>query len=147
MRAEHETFLQTSNQLRFRIAELESNVTSYDSVTNKSSLAITVLQRDAKEKQDQLVELEGRARYCSADESVDACIESRLPFRIHLQAREESERKIELFEKKLQELFGQMGVTLTGDFGQPSTSSFDALMAKVRERRAGNQPPSPYASP
>ena len=71
MRAERETTLQTNSQLQFRITELESNMTTYDSVTNKSSLAITVLQRDAKEKQDQVVELEGRVRYCVKDESVE----------------------------------------------------------------------------
>ena len=59
---EHEVVLQTNNQLRLRVRELETNMTSYDSVNNKSSLTIISLQKDAKEKQEQLFELQARIR-------------------------------------------------------------------------------------
>ena len=62
VRREHESLNQVNNQLRLRICELESNVNSYDSVASKSSLTIAALQRDAKEKQDQIVELQSRVR-------------------------------------------------------------------------------------
>ncbi|CAF1028886.1 unnamed protein product [Adineta ricciae] len=112
VRREHESLNQVNNQLRVRICELESNVNSYDTVASKSSLTITALQRDAKEKQDQIVELQSRVR-------------------LHMEEREASERKTESFYKKLQELFSQLNVTLTGDFGQPTPGSFDGVMTKI----------------
>jgi len=51
-----------NNQLRLRVRELESNISSYDSVASKSSLTISTLQKDAKEKQEQLLELQSRLR-------------------------------------------------------------------------------------
>ncbi len=51
-----------NNQLRLRVRELESNINSYESVANKSSLTISALQKDAKEKQEQLLELQSRLR-------------------------------------------------------------------------------------
>ncbi|UJR10679.1 hypothetical protein I4U23_014873 [Adineta vaga] len=119
MRREHELVNQTNSQLRLRIHELESNMGSYDSVANKSSLTITTLQRDAKEKQDQILELQARVR-------------------LHMEERETSERKTETFHRKLQELFSQMNVTLTGDFGQPTTTSFDGLMTRITEINTEN---------
>lgn len=59
---DHELLLQINNQLRARIRELESNMNSYDTVTNKSSLTISSLQKDLKEKQDQLFDLQARVR-------------------------------------------------------------------------------------
>jgi hypothetical protein len=50
-----------------------------------------------------------------------------------MEEREASERKTDVFQKKLQELFSQLNVTLTGDFGQPTATSFDNLMARVRK--------------
>lgn len=59
---DHELLLQINNQLRARIRELESNMNSYDTVANKSSLTISSLQKDLKEKQDQLFDLQARVR-------------------------------------------------------------------------------------
>ena len=50
-----------------------------------------------------------------------------------MEEREASERKTEALQKKLQELFAQLKVTLGGDFEQPITASLDKLMVKVRE--------------
>ena len=63
MRREYDSINQGNNQLRLRARELESNVNSYESVGNKSSLTIAALQRDAREKQEQLIELQSRLRY------------------------------------------------------------------------------------
>ena len=52
-----------------------------------------------------------------------------------MEEREASERKTEGLHHKLQELFGSLGVTLGGDFGQPTTASFDKLMTKVSKHR------------
>ena len=59
---DHELLFQINNQLRARIRELESNMNSYDTVTNKSSLTISSLQKELKEKQDQLFDLQSRIR-------------------------------------------------------------------------------------
>ncbi|CAF2796990.1 unnamed protein product [Rotaria sp. Silwood2] len=116
---EHESLNQANNQLRLRVRELESNVNSYDSVANKSSLTISSLQKDAKEKQEQILELQSRIR-------------------THMEEREASERKTEGLHKKLQELFSQLNVTLGGDFGQPTATSFDNLMARISDMNAEN---------
>ncbi len=51
-----------------------------------------------------------------------------------MEERETSERKTEGFQKKLQELFASLNVTLGGDFGQPTAVSFDKLIARVSEQ-------------
>ena len=62
LKHENEIVNQVNNQLRLRVREFETNMNSYDSVANKSSLTISSLQRDCKEKQDQLLELQSRIR-------------------------------------------------------------------------------------
>lgn len=62
IKKEYELLNQTNNQLRLRLRELESNMNSYDSVANKSSLTITILQKECKEKQEQILELQSRLR-------------------------------------------------------------------------------------
>lgn len=63
MKNEHELVNQVNYQLRTRVRELEGNMSSFDSVANKSSLTITSLQKELKEKQDQLLELQSRIRF------------------------------------------------------------------------------------
>jgi len=50
-----------------------------------------------------------------------------------MEEREASERKTEGLFKKLQELFASLNVSLGGDFGQPTTASFEKLMSRVSE--------------
>ncbi|CAF3376872.1 unnamed protein product [Rotaria sp. Silwood1] len=119
LKKEHESLNQSNNQLRLRIRELESNVSSYDSVANKSSITISSLQKDAKEKQEQILELQSRIR-------------------THMEEREASERKTDGLYKKLQELFSQLNVTLGGDFGQPTATSFDNLLTKISDINGEN---------
>jgi hypothetical protein len=49
-----------------------------------------------------------------------------------MEERETGERKTDGLHKKLQELFGQLSVTLGHDCGHPTTASFDKLMTRVR---------------
>ncbi|CAF2393713.1 unnamed protein product [Rotaria sp. Silwood2] len=119
LKKEHDLVIHANNQLRLRVRELESNVTSYDSVANKSSLTISSLQKDIKEKQDQLLELQSRIR-------------------THMEERETSERKTDTLNKKLQELFSQLSVTLGADYGQSNTAAFDKVMTRVADINAEN---------
>jgi hypothetical protein len=48
-----------------------------------------------------------------------------------MEEREASERKTEALQKKLQELFSSLNVTLGGDYGQPTTASFEKLFTCV----------------
>lgn len=113
-RKEYESHNQSHNQLRIRIRELESNVNSYETAANKASITISALQQDAKEKQEQIIELQSRLR-------------------THRDEREASETKIDAYQKKLQELFSTLQTTLSTDFGQVSTASFDKLLTIITE--------------
>ncbi|CAF1245039.1 unnamed protein product, partial [Adineta ricciae] len=119
LKREHELVLQTNNQFRLRIRELETNMSSFDSVANKSSLTISSLQKDAREKQDQLLELQTRIR-------------------AHMEEREVNERKMDVLHKKLQELFAQLSVTLGHDYGQPSTLAFETVINRIADINAEN---------
>ncbi|CAF3907511.1 unnamed protein product [Adineta steineri] len=119
IKREYDLINQANNQLHIRIRELETNVNSYDSVSNKSSLTILTLQKDGKEKQEQILELQSRVR-------------------THIEEREASERKTEALQRKLQELFSQLKITVTGDFAQPTPASFDILITKITEICAEN---------
>jgi hypothetical protein len=50
-----------------------------------------------------------------------------------MEEREASERKTESLQKKLQELFSSLNITLGGDYGQPSNASFEKLMTYVSQ--------------
>ncbi|CAF4033319.1 unnamed protein product [Adineta steineri] len=119
LKKENDLIIHANYQLRLRVHELESNVNSYDSVSNKSTLAISSIQKDAKEKQDQLLELEARVR-------------------THMEEREASERKMDVLQKKLQELFAQLSVTLEHNYGQPSAASFETVMSRIADINAEN---------
>lgn len=62
VKRDYELLMQVNNQLRSRIRDLESNTNSYDTLANKSSLTIASLQKELKEKQDQLFDLNARVR-------------------------------------------------------------------------------------
>lgn len=70
LRREFDLVNQGNQQLRVRVHELESNVNCYDSVANKSSITITSLQKEAKEKQEQLIDLQARMRSVHRDLSL-----------------------------------------------------------------------------
>ena len=131
LRREFDLVNQGNQQLRVRVHELESNVNCYDSVANKSSITITSLQKEAKEKQEQLIDLQARVR--SVHRGLSLFVdESCLVFRTHMEEREASERKTESLYKKLQEVFTRLNITVGMDLGQPGPASFDLLMTKVR---------------
>jgi hypothetical protein len=50
-----------------------------------------------------------------------------------MEERETSERKTEALQKKLQDLFLSLNITLVGDYGQPSTASLEKLMTYVSQ--------------
>ncbi|CAF1598460.1 unnamed protein product, partial [Didymodactylos carnosus] len=112
LKKEHDILNKSNNQFKIRIRELEQNVGSYESVTNKSSVTITALQNDIKEKQEQLLELQSRIR-------------------THMEERESSERKTEGLNKKLHELFAQLNVILGPDYGVPTPMALENLKTKV----------------
>ena len=49
-----------------------------------------------------------------------------------MEERETSERKCESLNRKLRELFGQLGVTLGTNYEEPTTIAFDRIMTRVR---------------
>jgi hypothetical protein len=49
-----------------------------------------------------------------------------------MEERETSERKMESLQKKLQELFASLSVTLGGDYGLSNTAAFDKMISRVR---------------
>ncbi len=49
-----------------------------------------------------------------------------------MEERETSERKRDVLDKKLHELFSQLSVTLGSDYGPASTAAFDKVMNRVR---------------
>ena len=49
-----------------------------------------------------------------------------------MEEREASERKIENLQKKLQELFATLSVTVGADFGISDTGVFDKVISRVR---------------
>ena len=51
-----------------------------------------------------------------------------------MEERENSERKTGGLNKRLQELFASLSVTLGEDYGQPNTSSFDKVLTRVKEK-------------
>lgn len=63
VKRDYELVVQKNHQLNQRIRELENNVNSYDVAGNKSSLTIASLQKDAKDKQEEILELKSRLRY------------------------------------------------------------------------------------
>ncbi len=51
-----------------------------------------------------------------------------------MEEREASERKTDGLQKKLQELFASLSVTLGGDYGLANTAAFDKVITRVRRR-------------
>ncbi|CAF4531596.1 unnamed protein product, partial [Didymodactylos carnosus] len=111
IKKEYDIMNNANNQLKIRVRELEGNVGSYESVTNKSSVTITALQHEIKEKQEQLLELQSRIR-------------------THMEERETSERKTEGLNKKLHELFSQLNIIFGADCGVPTPAALENLKTK-----------------
>lgn len=98
--------------LKNRIKELEGDLGSFENVASKSGITITTLQKDNRELQQHVLELESRIR-------------------THINEREESERKLEVMNNKFTELTTKV-TTITGVamFGSQSFN-LDTLTTKV----------------
>ena len=98
--------------LKNRIKELEGDLGSFENVASKSGITITTLQKDNRELQQHVLELESRIR-------------------THINEREESERKLEIMNNKFTELTTKVttitGVAMLG--GQ--SFNLDTLITKV----------------
>lgn len=62
LKRERDHACQINNELNLRKRELESNANSYECSNNKSTLTISSLQRDNKEKNEEIVKLKSRIR-------------------------------------------------------------------------------------
>lgn len=60
---EHILVHQKNHQLQLRLHEFETNASSFDSMGTKAKLTISTLQKDALEKQEQILELQSRMRF------------------------------------------------------------------------------------
>ena len=98
--------------LKNRIKELEGDLGSFENIASKSGITITTIQKDNKELQQHVLELESRIR-------------------THINEREESERKLEIMNNKFTELTTKVttitGVSMLG--GQ--SFNLDTLIQKV----------------
>ena len=98
--------------LKNRIKELEGDLGSFENVASKSGITITTLQKDNRELQQHVLELESRIR-------------------THINEREESERKLQVMNNKFTELTTKV-TTITGVAMLGSQSfNLDTLITKV----------------
>ena len=96
---------------RGKIRELEEDLGGFENVASKSGITITTLQKDNKELQQTVLDLEARIR-------------------THMSDREETERKMDSLVAKLNELAAKVsevtGVQITGN-----SSGLELLVTKV----------------
>lgn len=98
---------------RNKIKELESELNGFENVASKSGITITTLQKDNKQLQQTILELESRIR-------------------THIMEREEAERKTETLYNKLNELASKI-TTITGIQITTNVSGVEILITKVRD--------------
>ncbi|XP_013406676.1 coiled-coil domain-containing protein 170 [Lingula anatina] len=106
--------------LRDRLHEAESQSGSLEAAAGRCEVTISSLQKENREAQDRIVELESRLRS-------------------HLSEREEAEQKAAAAEKKYQEIWTHIGSALGEDGISPaSSSSVDILVRKAKDIIAEN---------
>lgn len=98
---------------RSKIKELEGDLGGFESVASKSGITITTLQREHKEQQQHVLELESRIR-------------------THMIEREEAERRTETLINKLNELSSKIS-TATGITITSNASGLDTLLTKITD--------------
>ncbi len=99
--------------LRNKIKELECEITGVEQVHTKADITITTLQKDNKELQSHVLELESRIR-------------------THMHEREEAERKTAAINNKLTELASKVS-TITGAKITNDVAGIELLIKKVTE--------------
>jgi chromosome segregation ATPase len=113
LKSENGTMNSLIMSLRTKIKELEGDLGGYESVASKSGITISSLQRDNRELQQTVCDLESRIRTLVMD-------------------REEAERKTDSVNNKLIELSTKI-TTITGFEINPCVDSLDILVCKINE--------------
>lgn len=99
--------------MRNKIRELEGDLGGFETVASKSGITITTLQKDNKQLQQTVLDLESRIR-------------------THMMEREEAERKMDTLNNKLSELTTTI-TTITGITITSNIAGLDVLITKVNE--------------
>lgn len=96
-----------------RIRELENEMNSFEQVANKSGITINTLQKDNKDFQQNILELESRIR-------------------THMNEREEAERRTDALVNKLNELAKKV-TSITGVEITSNAAGLELLITKIEE--------------
>jgi chromosome segregation ATPase len=113
MKSENSTMNSLIVTLKNRIRELEGDIGGFENVASKSGITISALQKDNKDLQQTVLELESRIR-------------------THIIEREEAERKTDMIHNKLNEL-ATLVTTITGVQIQGSATGLDILIQKITD--------------
>lgn len=113
LKSENSTMNSLIVTLRNRIRELEGDIGGFETVASKSGITISALQKDNKDLQQTVLELESRIR-------------------THICEREDAERKTDILHNKLNELATQI-TTITGIHIQGTVSGLDTLIQKISD--------------
>jgi chromosome segregation ATPase len=113
LKSENSTMNSLIVALRNRIRELEGDIGGFETVASKSGVTISALQKDNKDLQQTVLELESRIR-------------------THICEREEAERKTDILHNKLNELATQI-TTITGIQIQGTVTGLDTLIQKISD--------------
>jgi chromosome segregation ATPase len=97
--------------LRGKIKEMETDLGGLETTASKSGYALNAIQRENKEYQSRILELESRIR-------------------THMHEREEAERKTDVIYKKLDELANQVS-SITGTQIPNTADGLEKLITKV----------------
>lgn len=111
MKSENGTMSSMICALKTRIREVEDDLGGFENVATKSSITISALQKDNKDMQQNVLNLESRIR-------------------THISEREDAERKTELMNAKLSELATQVS-TITGTHVDSSIEGLSVLITKI----------------
>ena len=112
LKGENEASKAFAISLKTEIKELESKLANTETTNSKSAITLTAIQRENKEYQTRILELESRNR-------------------THLHEREESERKQDIIYKKLDELASQVSI-ITGAEIPSTAAGIEKLISKVK---------------
>lgn len=111
VKSENSTMNSMICALKTRISELECDLGGFENVASKSSVTISTLQKDNKDLQQHVLDLESRIR-------------------THMVEREEAERKIELINNKLKEVADKV-TEITGVEITANVEGLNILISKI----------------
>jgi len=111
MKSENATMNSMIVALRNRLKEVENDLGGFEGLASKSGVTIATLQKDNKDLQQHVLDLESRIR-------------------THIMEREDAERKTDLINNKLTELAGQVSL-ITGTTISSSVEGLALLVTKI----------------